>query len=115
MERDLGEDQGLQEDRLYTDETMSDSEEKTPEQEGTKQMETQGTLLGRSKGNVSQTCRPGKVWGNRYSPERPLGSPTGEESRLCGGGAASDPELISDPPAPPGMSKPQAEKDKPCL
>lgn len=28
--------------------------------------------------------------------------------------AASDPELISDPPAPPGMSKPQAEKDKPC-
>uniref|UniRef100_A0A8C8RK13 C2H2-type domain-containing protein n=1 Tax=Pelusios castaneus TaxID=367368 RepID=A0A8C8RK13_9SAUR len=44
------------------------------QKDGPEQVASQGTLSGKSTGNISQSCEQGKIWGNQHKSKKLLGN-----------------------------------------
>ncbi|XP_032636521.1 zinc finger protein 34-like isoform X2 [Chelonoidis abingdonii] len=66
------------------DGTMNENKEENSQQEGPEQVEPQGTLSGRSEGDVSQTSEQGEACQTQLRPQRNLSGETRGKSSYCG-------------------------------
>ncbi|KAG6921010.1 zinc finger and SCAN domain-containing protein 29-like, partial [Chelydra serpentina] len=98
--------------RTAGDETMSENEDRNPQQEGPDPVELQGRFLNRAEGNFSRCLEQRKAWSNWHRSERKLGN--GQRKKVnevieCGGGGKDPQETTAQ------QTNPKEKKPYKCL
>ncbi|XP_043384667.1 zinc finger protein 436 isoform X8 [Chelonia mydas] len=96
---------------LRGDGTVSEKQERNPQQDGPEQVEPHGTLSGRAEGHVSQDPEPGEGCGIQHRPKRQQGNHPSEKGDKSNNGVGGCKGLKE---TPAQLSNPEGERRHTC-